>query len=162
MDAGSGDGLFCEDPIPWPPSDLAMRQTSVKALPKMMDTPDCDGRTAPIADLGTRRNAAAPQLKRAKAMTMSEVRFSTAKNGHASLLEIITSGRRSVLARVRNLLFKLGIQIVRVESLVRDEGIFERFEIVEHDGAEISRRRAATIRSKVRKALRGDAPDAAA
>jgi hypothetical protein len=92
-------------------------------------------------------------------MTTSEVRFSAAKNGPVSLLEITTSGRRSVLDRVRGLLFKLGIQIVRVESLVRDDGIFERFEILEHDGAEISRRRAATIRSKVRKALR---PDAAA
>jgi len=96
-------------------------------------------------------------------MAMSEVRFNTAKGGRASLLEVTTTGRRSVLDRVRGLLFRLGIQIVRVESLVRDEGIFERFEIVEHDGAEISRRRAAVIRSTVRKALRsGNVPNAAA
>jgi hypothetical protein len=64
---------------------------------------------------------------------------------------------------VRGLLFRLGVQIVRVESLVRDEGIFERFEIVEDDGSDISRRRAAVIRSSVRKALRGrNAPNAAA
>jgi hypothetical protein len=90
-------------------------------------------------------------------MTMSEVRLSAAKNGRLSLLEVTTSGRRSVLDRVRGLLFKLGIEIVKVEALVRDEGIFERFEIAEPDGAEISRRRAAIIRSKVRKALRAAA-----
>jgi UTP:GlnB (protein PII) uridylyltransferase len=96
-------------------------------------------------------------------MTTSEVRFSAAKTGRTSLLEVTTRGRRSVLDRVRGLLFRLGVQIVKVESLVRDEGIFERFEIIEHDGAEISRRRAAAIRSTVRKALRGrNAPGAAA
>ncbi|HEX4341105.1 MAG TPA: hypothetical protein VH062_34590 [Polyangiaceae bacterium] len=94
-------------------------------------------------------------------MSVSEVRYTATKNGQVSLLEITTNGRRSVLERVRGLLFKLGIEIVRVESLVRDEGIFERFEIVEHDGAVISTRRAATIRSRVRKALRGNAGAAA-
>jgi len=96
-------------------------------------------------------------------MTMSEVRFSAAKNGDMSLLEITTSGRRSVLERVRGLLFGLRIDIVRVESIVREEGILERFQITEQDGAVISRRRAAAIRSTVRKALRASsAPDAAA
>jgi UTP:GlnB (protein PII) uridylyltransferase len=96
-------------------------------------------------------------------MTMSEVRFSAAKNGAVSLLEINTSGRRSVLDRVRGLLYRLRIDIVRVESIVREEGILERFEIAEQDGAVITPRRAATIRSRVRKALRaGSAPDAAA
>ena len=96
-------------------------------------------------------------------MSMSEVRFSAAKNGAVSLLEIITSGRRSVLDRVRGLLFRLRIDIVRVESIVREEGILERFEIAEQDGAVITPRRAAAIRSRVRKALRaGSAPDAAA
>jgi UTP:GlnB (protein PII) uridylyltransferase len=95
--------------------------------------------------------------------TMSEVRFSAAKNGDMSLLEITTNGRRSVLDRVRRLLFGLRIDIVRVESIVREEGILERFQIAEQDGAVISRRRAAAIRSTVRKALRdGSAPDAAA
>jgi hypothetical protein len=96
-------------------------------------------------------------------MTMSEVRFSAAKTGRSSLLEVTTMGRRSALDRVRGVLFRLGVQIVKVESLVRDEGIFERFEIVEHDGGDISRRRAAVIRSAVRKALRArNAPNAAA
>ena len=96
-------------------------------------------------------------------MPTSEVRFSTAKSGRTSLLEVTTTGRRSVLDRVRGLLFRLGVQIIRVESLVRDEGIFERFEIMEDDGTEISRRRAATIRSSVRKALGArKAPNAAA
>lgn len=96
-------------------------------------------------------------------MTMSEVRLSTAKSGPTSLLEVTTTGRRSVLSKVRALLFRLGIQIIKVESLVRDEGIFERFEIAEEDGTEITRRRAATIRSVVRKALGAkNARDAAA
>ena len=128
----------------------------------MMDSSNCEGRSVP-ADLGIGRPSAAPQRRRVNAMTtMSEVRFSASKNGHVSLLEITTNGRRSVLDRVRGLLFRLGVEIVRVESLVRDEGIFERFEIVEHDGAEISRRRAATIRSTVRKALRGKSASGAA
>jgi hypothetical protein len=47
--------------------------------------------------------------------------------------------------------------------MVREEAILERFQIAEQDGAVISRRRAAAIRSTVRKALRdGSAPDAAA
>ncbi len=96
-------------------------------------------------------------------MPTSEVRFSASKIGRTALLEVTTTGRRSVLDRVRGLLFRLGVQIVKVESLVRDEGIFERFEIVEEDGAEISRRRAAVIRSAVRKALRArNSRDAAA
>jgi UTP:GlnB (protein PII) uridylyltransferase len=96
-------------------------------------------------------------------MTISEVRFSAPKSGESSLLEIATSGRRSMLDRVRGLLYRLRIDIVRVESIVRDEGILERFEIVEQDGRAISRRRAATVRSAVRKAVRGDqAPGAAA
>ena len=95
-------------------------------------------------------------------MPRSEVRFSATKSGPSSLLEVTTTGRRSVLERVRGLLFRLGVQIIKVESLVRDEGIFERFEIVEQDGAVISRRRAATIRSTVRKALREKTSNAAA
>ena len=96
-------------------------------------------------------------------MTTSEVRLSADARREVSLLEITTTGRRSVLDRVRSLLFRLGIQIVRVESVVRDEGIFERFEILEEDGAGISRRRAATIRAAVRKALGGrNAPNRAA
>jgi hypothetical protein len=95
-------------------------------------------------------------------MTMSEVRFSPGRN-RASLLEITTNGRKSVLDRVRGLLFGLRIEIVKVESIVLSEGIVERFEIIEQTGEVISRRRAAAIRSTVRKALRGgSAPDAAA
>ena len=129
----------------------------------MMDSSEQDGCSAPVADLGTSRASAVPQRRRSNAMTTSEVRFSAAKTGRTSLLEVTTTGRRSVLDRVRGLLFRLGVQIVQVESLVREEGIFERFEIVEDDGAEISRRRAAVIRSAVRKALRArNAQDAAA
>ena len=96
-------------------------------------------------------------------MPTSEVRLSADQRGEVSLLEITTIGRRSVLDRVRGLLFRLGIQILRVESVVREEGIFERFEIVEKDGAGISRRRAAAIRAAVRKSLRGrNAPNRAA
>jgi hypothetical protein len=94
----------------------------------------------------------APARKGPSAMTTSDVRFDTRKNG-ASLLEIATPERRSVLDRVRGLLFGLRIDILQVESIVHDDGIVERFEIVEHDGARISPRRAAAIRSAVRKAL---------
>jgi UTP:GlnB (protein PII) uridylyltransferase len=88
-------------------------------------------------------------------MPISEVRFSASKSGEVSLLEISTNGRRSMLDRVRALLYRLRIDILRVESIVREEGIVETFEIVENDGRAISRRRAATVRSALRKALRG-------
>src|SRR4051795_8417912 len=107
-----------------------MNRVAVGTLPKM-DTSNSPTPSAPFADLGIGRSSAAPQRRRAQAMTMSEVRFSAAKNGDVSLLEINTSGRRSVLERVRRLLFGLRIDIVRVESIVREEGILERFEIAE-------------------------------
>ena len=89
-------------------------------------------------------------------MTTSDVRFNTGKNGDSSLLEIATPERRSVLDRVRGLLFGLDVDILKVVSIVRDEGIVERFEIVERDGATISPRRGAAIRSAVRKALQAN------
>ncbi len=96
-------------------------------------------------------------------METSEVRLSENKSEAISLLEIATRERRSVLGRVRALLFDLRVEIVRVESLVKGEGLLERFEIVELDGGPLSRRRAAAIRSTVRRALRrGAAPEAAA
>ena len=127
-----------------------------------MDT-DSESSSAPVADLGNSRGSAVTQRKRSNGMTTSEVRLSTAKSGRTSLLEVTTTGRRSVLANVRALLFRLRVQIIKVDCLVRDEGIFERFEIAEEDGREITRRRAATIRSVVRKALGAkNARDAAA
>src|SRR5678816_4248494 len=96
-----------------------------------------------------------PARKRAPVMTTSNVRFNTGKNGDTSLLEIATPERRSVLDRVRGLLFGLHVDILKVVSIVRDEGIVERFEIVERDGASITPRRGAAIRSAVRRALRG-------
>src|SRR5262245_24641046 len=97
----------------------------------------------------------APARKRAPVMTTSDVRFNSGKNGDSSLLEIATPERRSVLDRVRGLLFGLRVDILEVKSIVRDEGIVERFEIVERDGATISPRRGAAIRSAVRRALQG-------
>ena len=139
-----------------------MNRVAVGRLPNM-DTHESPTPSATFADLGQRRASAAPGRRRAKAMKMSEVRFTAAKSGETSLLEITTSGRQSVLELVRRLLFALRIDIVRVESIVREEGILERFELAEQDGGLISPRRAARVRSTIRKALRnGSAPDAAA
>jgi hypothetical protein len=87
-------------------------------------------------------------------MGLFEIRFTEKAGSIVSVLEIVTAARRSVLGRVRKLLFDLRVQIIRVESVVREPGLVERFHIAEFDGAAISRRRAATIRGTVRKNLR--------
>lgn len=83
-----------------------------------------------------------------------DVRFMDKAAGIVSLLEIATRTRRSALETVRSLLFDLRVQIVRVESIVQEPGLLERFHVVEFDGGPIGRRRGATIRSAVRKAIR--------
>jgi hypothetical protein len=89
-----------------------------------------------------------------KLMGLFEVRFTEKAGSIVSVLEVVTAARLSVLESVRALLFELRIQIVRVESVVQETGLTERFHIAEFDGAPISRRRAAAIRSTVRKTLR--------
>jgi UTP:GlnB (protein PII) uridylyltransferase len=85
-------------------------------------------------------------------MRGSKIRFTE------TLLEVATAERRSVLGLVRSLLFDLRVEIVQVKSTVRDHGLVERFDVTERDGAPITRRRAAAIRSAVRKAIRGGKP----
>ncbi|HVU05770.1 MAG TPA: hypothetical protein VHE30_28675 [Polyangiaceae bacterium] len=87
---------------------------------------------------------------------MYEVRFTEKAAGIVSVLEVQAAARRSVLEKVRHLLFELRVQIVRVESTVVESGLLERFHVVELDGAPISKRRAARVRGTVRRALRGD------
>jgi UTP:GlnB (protein PII) uridylyltransferase len=87
-------------------------------------------------------------------MGTSEVRFTERINGVVSLLEVATHERRSVLALIRGLLFDLRIEIVRVESVVQGAGLLERFDLVEPDGAPITRKRARAIRVAVKRALR--------
>jgi len=87
-------------------------------------------------------------------MPQSEVRLREGSNGIVSVLEVRTQGRRSSLETVRSLLFDMRVQIVRAESQVEEQGLFERFHIVELDGAAIPKRRAAAVRSAVRRALR--------
>jgi hypothetical protein len=87
-------------------------------------------------------------------MGLFEVRFTEKAGSIVSVLEVVTAARQSVLERVRALLFDLRVQIVRVESVVQEPGLVERFHIAEFDGAAISRRRAAAIRGTVRKTLR--------
>ena len=87
-------------------------------------------------------------------MGLFEVRYIEKAGSVVSMLEVVTSARRSVLESVRALLFDLRVQIVRVESVVHETGLVERFHMAEFDGAAISRRRAAAIRSTVRKSLR--------
>jgi len=86
-------------------------------------------------------------------MHTSEVRFKEKTNGIVSMLEIASPERRSVLELVRGLLFELRVQIVQVESVVQNAGLLEKFDVVEFDGAPISKRRAALIRSAVKQAL---------
>lgn len=86
-------------------------------------------------------------------MITSEVRFKEKTKGIVSMLEVASPERRSVLELVRGLLFDLRVQIVQVESVVRDHGLLEKFDLVEFDGAAISKRRAAVIRSAVKQAL---------
>ena len=112
-----------------------------------------DGSLPPVDLAVATEEPRLPRIRRADAMTTSEVRFNATKNGEASLLEIATHERKSVLDRVRGLLFGLEIEILKVESIVTENGLLERFEIAERDGAVISRSRAAVIRSTVRKAL---------
>jgi hypothetical protein len=83
-----------------------------------------------------------------------KIRFSKQPSGVLSLLEIAIPKRRSVLEIVRSLLFELRIQIVRVESIVEEPGLVERFQVVEFDGGPIAGRRAAVIRRAVRRAIR--------
>jgi hypothetical protein len=87
-------------------------------------------------------------------MSGPEVRFEDKSSGIVSLLEVATPTRRSVLETVRALLFDLRVQIVRVESIVHETGLLERFHVVEFDGAPIGRRRGAAIRAAVRNAIR--------
>ena len=87
-------------------------------------------------------------------MGLFEVRFTEKAGSVVSMLEVVTASRHSVLESVRALLFNLRVQIVRVEAVVQETGLVERFHVAEFDGAAISRRRAAAIRSTVRKALR--------
>jgi hypothetical protein len=91
-----------------------------------------------------------------------EVRYTEKAGSIVSVLEIVVAARHSVLEPVRSLLFDLRVQIVRVESVVRDPGLVERFHIAEFDGAAISRRRAAAIRGTVRKTLRASGATEAA
>lgn len=84
----------------------------------------------------------------------SEVRFLPRKASEVlSLLEVVTPRRRSVLEPVRATLFRLRVQIVRVESTVQKEQLLERFLIVEFDGGPIGPRRTAAIRSAVQEAI---------
>ena len=87
-------------------------------------------------------------------MPESEVRLTDKSGGVLSILEIRTPGRRSSLELVRGLLFEMRVQIVRAESIVEEAGLFERFHIVEFDGAPLVKRRSASVRTAVRKALR--------
>lgn len=87
-------------------------------------------------------------------MSESEVRLREKTSGVLSILEVRTLGRRSSLATVRELLFDMRIQIVRAESIVGAEGLLESFHIVEFDGGPLGKRRAATVRTAVRRALR--------
>jgi hypothetical protein len=85
-------------------------------------------------------------------MGASKIRFTE------TLLEVATAERRSVLGLVRRLLFDLRVEIVQVTSTVRDQGLVERFDVAERDGAAITPQRAAAIRTAVRKAIREDKP----
>ena len=95
-------------------------------------------------------------------MPESEVRLSEKSRGVISVLEIRTLGRRSCLETVRSLLFEMRVQIVRAESTVEEKGLFERFSIVEFDGARITKRRAAAVRTAVRRALAARGAEVAA
>lgn len=87
-------------------------------------------------------------------MSGMKVRFSEPSRGTLSSLEIAVAGRRSSLEAIQRLLFGLEIQIVRVESIVREPGLVERFQVAEFDGGPVAGRRAAVIRRAVRKAIR--------
>jgi hypothetical protein len=87
-------------------------------------------------------------------MPESEVRLTDKSGGVLSILEIRTPGRRSSLELVRGLLFEMRVQIVRAESIVEEASLLERFHIVEFDGAPLAKRRSASVRMAVRKALR--------
>lgn len=90
-------------------------------------------------------------------MEQTEIRFQERAKGIVSILEVDRPARSSVLELIRRTLFDLRIQIVRVESIVKPERLLERFHVVEFDGAPIARRRAAGLRSAVRRALRAEA-----
>lgn len=95
-------------------------------------------------------------------MGKTDVRFTEKKkDGIVSVLEVERTIRSSVLELVRRTLFDLRIQIVRVESIVKEVGLLERFHLVEFDGGAIAQRRATRLRAAVRKALRSDAERAA-
>lgn len=87
-------------------------------------------------------------------MEQSQVRLFPRKGSEIlSLLEVVTPGKRSMLEPIRSALFRLRIQIVRVESVVRDTELLERFQLVEFDGSPIEKKRAALVRAAVRKAV---------
>lgn len=90
-------------------------------------------------------------------MTDSEVRLSERPGSVLAVLEVRTPGRRSSLEPVRSLLFDMRVQIVRAESIVEEAALLERFHIVEFDGAPLAKRRAAAVRTAVRRALRNAA-----
>lgn len=83
-----------------------------------------------------------------------DIRFREKATGIVSILEVDRPARSSVLELVRRTLFDLRIQIVRVESIVKEEKLLERFYLVEFDGGPIPTRRAAGLRSAVRRAIR--------
>ncbi len=87
-------------------------------------------------------------------MSEFEVRLREKTGSVLSVLEVRALRRRSSLATVRELLFDMRIQIVRAESIVEAEGLLESFHIVEFDGAPLGKRRAAAVRSAVRRALK--------
>lgn len=94
-------------------------------------------------------------------MEQSDIRFQERVKGIISILEVNRPRRSSVLELIRRTLFDLRIQIVRVESIVMSDGLVERFHVVEFDGGPIARRRAANLRTAVRRALREDGAAAA-
>lgn len=95
-------------------------------------------------------------------MEQSEIRFTERATGIVSVLEIDRPARASVLELVRRTLFEIRIQIVRVESIVKEERLLERFHVVEFDGGPIVPRRAAGLRAAVRKAIRTERSPVAA
>jgi hypothetical protein len=83
-----------------------------------------------------------------------EIKFTEKARGPLCLLEIVTPGRRSTLSFIRSLLFDHKVQIAQVESHVHEQGLVERFYLLEDDGTQIRRKRAAALRTAVKKAVR--------
>jgi UTP:GlnB (protein PII) uridylyltransferase len=94
-------------------------------------------------------------------MTTSDFRLRENARGTLALLEVTHPVRRSTLELLRGVLFELGVQIVRVESTVKEQALRERFYLQETDGAPLTRARSRAVRSAVRKALRSGSQAAA-